>query len=67
MTAPGRGLQRPKHKVLELLQRTGYPPETLDHYERVLPDPVVLERDAHLFAARGISREVLMDLLGGSP
>jgi hypothetical protein len=54
-------------EVLNVLRRTGYPPELVDEIAGVLPDPVDLDRDQHLFERYGLHAGVLMDRMGGSP
>jgi hypothetical protein len=58
---------RPKADVLKLLRRTGFPEETIGALEVALRDPVDVVRDANLLADYGITRDHLVDRMGGSP
>lgn len=58
---------RPKPVVLALLRRTGVPEETVQALDAALEDPVDLRRDGDLLARYGITPEVLIDRMGGSP
>ena len=55
-----------KESVLRNMRRVGLA-DRVAEADRVLPDPVDLRRDDRLLARLGVSRESLMDALGGSP
>jgi hypothetical protein len=57
----------PKAEAVRILRRAGVPPETIEALERELPDPVDPDRDAALLMRYGITRERLVDRMGGSP
>ena len=57
---------RSKQEVLDTLRRTGAY-GLIEGHEDQLPDPVDLERDAPLLGELGLSRGMLVDLMGGSP
>jgi hypothetical protein len=52
--------------VLRILRRAGRP-DTAEQLAELLPDPVDLDRDAGLLERHGLSRDVLVDRMGGSP
>ena len=58
---------RPKAEVLEVLHRAGVDEETIQALAVVLPDPVDVQRDANLLGRHGITRDALVDRMGGSP
>jgi hypothetical protein len=51
----------------QILRRVGYSQERIDDVLRQLPDPIDTERDAEAVFKLGVSRDTLMDRLGGSP
>jgi hypothetical protein len=55
-----------KSEVVAILQRAGFA-NVIDKVQRVLPDPVDIDRDEPLLARYGITRGALMDGLGSSP
>ena len=57
---------RSKQDILETLRRAGAY-ALIDGKEDELPDPVDLDRDEPLLATLGITRGMLLDLMGGSP
>jgi hypothetical protein len=57
---------RSKQDILETLRRAGAY-GLIDGKEDELPDPVDLDRDEPLLATLGITRGMLLDLMGGSP
>jgi hypothetical protein len=57
---------RSKQDILETLRRAGAY-GLIDGREDELPDPVDLDRDEPLLGALGITRGMLLDLMGGSP
>ena len=46
----------PKQEVMRALLRAGYPSEMTDEIETLLPDPVDIDRDAHLPDRFGVRR-----------
>jgi hypothetical protein len=56
-----------REEMERVLRRTGFTPERIDEISAQLPDPIDLERDKGILYRLGLSRELLMDLLGGSP
>ena len=56
----------PKADVLAVLRRTGVLEQTIHALEGKLDDPVDVQRDANLLASFGITRQGLMDRMGGS-
>jgi hypothetical protein len=60
------GHRRSKHDVLALMRRLGKV-DKLDEAERILPDPVDIDRDAHLLTQLGMSIDSAVNELGGSP
>jgi hypothetical protein len=55
-----------KEEVIEVIRRAGYTPEMIDEIASKLPDPVDLDQGASLLAHYGMTREQLMDRLGGT-
>jgi hypothetical protein len=51
----------------EILRRTGFPEERITEIQAALPDPIDFERDATVLLHYGLTRDRLMDLMGGSP
>jgi hypothetical protein len=64
MTMPGQ--TRPKRDVLALMRRLGKT-ERIDEAERILPDPVDLDRDGHLLTQLGMGMDTAYNELGASP
>jgi hypothetical protein len=58
---------RSKAEVLKVLRRSGVDEETIRALEVALRDPVDIERDANLFGRYGITRDALVNRMGGSP
>jgi hypothetical protein len=58
---------RSKATLLGVLRRTGFAEETIRAVERAVRDPVDLRRDGNLLAHYGITRDGLVDRMGGSP
>ena len=50
-----------------VLRRAGHSDEFLDEVLSHLPDPIDLQRDQEILARYGLSRERLMERMGGSP
>ena len=59
--------EMPRAEVLQFLRRAGYPSERIEAIKAALPDPVDFDRDATLMTRLGLTRDHLMDLMGGSP
>jgi hypothetical protein len=51
----------------QILRRAGFHQEQIDEVLRDLPDPIDIERDGGALVKHGVSREQLIDRLGGSP
>ena len=66
MTFSGSDL-RSHESAAEVLRRAGYSDEFIDEVLSRLPDPIDLHRDQEVLAGYGLSRERLMDRMGGSP
>ena len=60
------GQTRAKRDIVALMRRLGKS-DRIDEAERILPDPVDLDRDAHLLAQLGIGMDSAFNELGGSP
>jgi hypothetical protein len=58
--------QRQKAEVLRVLRHAGLF-EAAERLEPVLPDVVDLDRDQDLLEGYGVSRDLLVSRLGGSP
>ena len=58
---------RSHEQVSRVLRRAGYPDEFIREVLSELPDPIDLQRDEHILERYGLSRDRLMDRLGGSP
>jgi hypothetical protein len=57
---------RSRQDIIDTLRRAGAY-GLIDGREEELPDPVDLDRDEPLLAKLGITRGMLIDLMGGSP
>jgi hypothetical protein len=62
----GARVIRSKQDVLDTLRRAGVF-DLVEGREDELPDPVDFDRDEPLLAQLGITRGMLIDLMGGSP
>ena len=51
----------------QILRRAGFHQEQIDDVLRDLPDPIDIERDGTALVKHGVSREQLIDRIGGSP
>ena len=51
----------------QMLRRAGYPQERIDETLRHLSDPIDTKRDSEAIFKLGVSRDTLMDRMGGSP
>jgi hypothetical protein len=58
---------RSKAEVLRVLRRAGVSEDTIEALESELDDPVDVKRDEGLFSLYGLTRDRLVDLMGGSP
>jgi hypothetical protein len=56
-----------KAEVLRVLRRVGIPAETIVRIGVELADPIDLDRDRAVLGRYGITREHLVDRMGGSP
>jgi hypothetical protein len=59
-------MQCSRQEVVDLLRSTGLP-EVAEEASRSLPDPVDFERAAKLLYRYGITKDVLISRMGGSP
>jgi hypothetical protein len=59
-------MQFARHDVVDMLRRAGLL-ELAEEALRVLPDPVDLDFAAQVLRSYGISRDDLVDRIGGSP
>jgi hypothetical protein len=55
-----------RQDVVDMLRRTGLP-ELAEEALRVLPDPVDLDFVAEVLQSYGVTRDDLIDRMGGSP
>jgi hypothetical protein len=55
-----------RQHVLDILRRVGFAKEA-EELSKVLPDPVDLDKIEGILAPYGISRDVLISQMGGSP
>jgi hypothetical protein len=60
------GQTRPKRDVLALMHRLGKA-DRIAEAEKILPDPVDLDRDGHLLTRLGMSVDSAYNELGASP
>ena len=58
---------RSKAEVLAVLRRAGVSEATVEALDAELVDPVDVDRDANLFLRYGLTIDVLIDRMGGSP
>jgi hypothetical protein len=56
-----------KAEAFKVLRRVGIPAATLDRVRIELSDPIDLDRDSAVLGRYGITREHLIDRIGGSP
>ena len=54
-------------EAAEILRRAGYSQELIDNVLRDVPDPIDPDRDDEAFFKHGLSFDVLVDRMGGSP
>lgn len=57
----------PKAEASNVLHRAGFSTDQIHAILDPLDDPIDFDRDSAALAKGGISRETLMDTLGGSP
>jgi hypothetical protein len=57
----------PKGQVLAILRRLGISPAAIEAIDREVGDPVHFERDAAILASHGVTRDLLISRMGGSP
>jgi len=55
-----------KREIVRVLRKAGFP-EAAEDAERSLPDELDLERAAEFGARYGITRDMLISRMGGSP
>ena len=55
-----------RHHVVDILRTAGLP-ELAEEAHRVLPDPVEYDEAARFLAQYGITKDVLISRVGGSP
>jgi hypothetical protein len=60
-------IQMPKAELTRVLERADLPHDLIEEVTGELPDPVDLDRDAAVFDRYGLTRDRLVDLMGGSP
>jgi hypothetical protein len=56
-----------KAEAMKVLLRVGFSVAKIDAIFSELPDPIDLDRDSAVLEKYGINRDVLVDLMGGSP
>jgi hypothetical protein len=59
-------MQSARQDVVDMLRRAGFP-ELAEEALRVLPDPVDLDFAAEVLESYGVTRDELIDRMGGSP
>ena len=62
-----RSARRSHEEFARVLRRAGYSDEFISDVLSQLPDPIDFERDQQILARYGLSPELLMDRMGGSP
>jgi hypothetical protein len=55
-----------KHEIVQILRNAGLP-QVAEEAERSLPDEVDLERAVEFGARYGVTRDMLISRMGGSP
>jgi hypothetical protein len=50
-----------------ILRRAGIAPDVIEEIKAHVPDPVDVERDAHILERYNLTRGRLMEILGASP
>ena len=61
------GVQLSQAEFARVLKRAGYPPEAIEEMAAQLPDPIDVERDAHILDRYNLTRGRLMEVMGASP
>jgi hypothetical protein len=56
-----------KKKVLAVLRKVGISAETVKEIDECLEDPIKLPRDGTFLLRHGITRDQLVNMMGGSP
>jgi hypothetical protein len=56
-----------KAEAIKVLSRVGVPKEKIADIMSELADPIDVDRDTAILEKYGISRDVLVDRMGGSP
>ena len=56
-----------KSNAIEVLRRANYDQALIDEVMSKLPDPIDIDRDGSVLMQYGITRDRLMDRMGGSP
>jgi CBS-domain-containing membrane protein len=56
-----------KAEATKVLRRVGFSDEKIEHVLSELDDPIDIDRDVDVLEKYGITRDVLVDLMGGSP
>jgi CBS-domain-containing membrane protein len=56
-----------KAEATSVLRRVGFSQEKIAEFLSELEDPIDIDRDATVLEKHGISRDMLVDLMGGSP
>jgi hypothetical protein len=56
-----------KADLKQVLRRVGMAPEHVEAILAALDDPIVFDRDRAYLEAHGLTRDILTDMLGGSP
>jgi hypothetical protein len=54
-------------ELSRLLRRAGFAPDIIDEIKAQLPDPIDVERDAHVLDRYNLTRGRLMEIMGASP
>jgi hypothetical protein len=65
VTEMGRTIS--KAEAVRVLRRAGYSTEIIQEIDDQLSDPIDLDCDAATLSRYGITREHLMEVMGGSP
>jgi hypothetical protein len=60
-------IQMPKAELTRVLERADLPHDLIEEVTGELPDLVDFDRDAAVLDRHGLTRDRLVDLLGGSP
>lgn len=53
--------------MLAILRRLGISPAAIEAIDREVGDPVQFERDGAILAKNGVTRDLLISRMGGSP